>query len=107
MKKTILFVSFIFVIATALTLFGFDTQDRESDKLRESYDNVEHVMDWAWDNYDVMAYSDLYQDETLDFVISDSENKSKFRKAVQKKLEHYDLEYYSLNIVTESEANDY
>jgi hypothetical protein len=100
MKKTLIFVSFILVITTALTLFGFDTQDREND-------NVGHVLDLAWDNYDVLAYSDLYQDSTLYFVIADSENESKFRKAVQKNLEQYNLEHYSLDIETESEANDY
>lgn len=100
MKKALLILSSLFVcfIIISASIDFIETLAPRKDEA------ISQILEEAWNEFEVLAYSDLTDESVLYFVISDKENKSDFQQAVQKKLVQYNIDGYSLNILKESEV---
>lgn len=99
MRKLLVFVSFItfIVIATLLVDFGSgDTAKGEEEQLH-------HLLDQTMEEYEVKGYSVNKTDSVLYFHLADTEDKTKFQQAIQKKLEKHNINQYELSIDNESD----
>ncbi len=101
MKKTFAYilVSF-FIIGIALISFNL-----ENTQAKEKEDDITTITTKAWNEFDVLSYSDLSEESKLYFVIADTENKSDIQQMLQKDLDDYNLNNYSLEILKENEVN--